>query len=63
MAESPGDNQNAADFLADSAAPTCRLCGSDAPNGVTLFSGSAASAELEDKCQKCLPVLVSFASS
>ncbi len=39
--------------------PTCRLCGKESQDAVGIFSESGRERGLPEKCQRCLPVLVS----
>ena len=42
----------------DEGPPTCRLCGEQKDDCVSLFGDGEQSRGLADKCQLCLPVLV-----
>ena len=38
---------------------TCRICGQDTEEAVAIFGEAGMAKNLLEKCQKCLPVLVS----
>ena len=58
----PEASGSAASAAASASPPgvfTCRLCNGECTDGVDIFSEEGRKEEVPDKCQRCLPVLVS----